>query len=154
MSSLSLELSTTFSPFWQKGKWKLEWAIIWILQFWILQFNFEFRHSQHITKLKKNVTVDLKKMARQILFVVMKETIQKSTEHSSIRAYSEIKSIWMYCDYPPWNGGIWGWTCLSVCPSVCLSVRPSVRPPSTWGSLCTRVWYEGIEIEPSNFIHV
>ena len=43
---------------------------------------------------------------------------------------------------------------LSVCPSVRLSVRLSVRPPSTWGSLCTRVGYEGVELEPSNFIHV
>ena len=35
-----------------------------------------------------------------------------------------------------------------------VSVRLSVRPPSTWGSLCTRVGYEGVELEPSNFIHV
>ena len=43
---------------------------------------------------------------------------------------------------------------LSVRLSVSLSVRLSVRPPSTWGSLCTRVGYEGPELEPSNFIHV
>ena len=42
----------------------------------------------------------------------------------------------------------------SVRLSVCQSVRLSVRPPSTWGSLCTRVGYEGVELEPSNFKNV
>ena len=37
--------------------------------------------------------------------------------------------------------------CPSVCPSVCLSRL-------MWGTLCTRVECEGVELELSNFLHV
>ena len=54
-------------------------------------------------------------------------------------------------NYTRENEGIQGW----ACPSVCLSVCPSVcLSRLMWGTLCTRVGYEGVELELWNFIHV
>ena len=52
-------------------------------------------------------------------------------------------------NYPPWKRGDIGLSFSvrpSVCPSVCLSRL-------MWGTLSTRVWYEGVELELSNCVH-
>ena len=72
--------------------------------------------------------------------------------------FTQWKNIYCRCatsslHYPPWNGGILGWACLSVSPSVCLSrlilgilclVRVSSRSVDTcpfWSTLkIAKLW--------------